>query len=61
MSENDTRALELMDDVLKTADRLARKMGGAFTLNEKWKDAAARRDEQKAVAPNDLSSTLNRF
>jgi len=44
MTDQDRRTLEVIEQVSRTADRLARRMGGHYVLNSEWRDA---RDEQQ--------------
>lgn len=44
MTDQDRRTLEVIEQVSRTADRLARRMGGHYVLNNEWRDA---RDAQQ--------------
>lgn len=44
MTVRDQRTLDVIDEVSRTADRLARRMGGQYVLNSRWRSAL---DEQQ--------------
>lgn len=44
MTDRDQRTLDVIDEVSRTADRLARRMGGQYVLDGKWRSAL---DEQR--------------
>lgn len=46
MTDQERRTLEVIEQVSRTADRLARRMGGHYVLNSEWRDA---RDAQQRV------------
>lgn len=46
MTNRDQRTLEVVEQVSRTADRLARRMGGHYVLNSEWRDA---RSEQRTA------------
>ncbi|MBV2149538.1 hypothetical protein KRZ98_14795 [Sphingobium sp. AS12] len=52
MTVRDQRTLDVIDEVSRTADRLARRMGGQYVLDGKWRNAL---DEQEKVARSTAS------
>lgn len=44
MTDRDQRTLDVINEVSRTADRLARRMGGQYVLDGKWRNAL---DEQR--------------
>ncbi|AIT79124.1 hypothetical protein [Novosphingobium pentaromativorans] len=47
MTISDPRTLEAIDEVSRTADRLARRMGGHYVLKVEWQQAIDHLHEQR--------------
>ncbi len=51
MNVRDQRTLDVIEQVSRTADRLARRMGGHYVLNSEWRDARNERQRTQVDVP----------
>lgn len=50
MDIKDPRTLAVIDEVSKTADRLARRMGAEYVLDRQWRTALEERYASRSIA-----------